>query len=83
MGRRDLKSGQQTAQAILEAEGVRLSISWGEPNAGVSLTTCDHCMRRSKVRLIVMAVPKLYCALQGVKWRTTDQKACCCKTADP
>ncbi len=37
MGRRDLKSGLQTAQAILEAEGVRLSISWGEPNAGVSI----------------------------------------------
>ena len=37
MARRDLRSGQQTARAMLDAEGVRLSISWGEPNAGVGL----------------------------------------------
>ena len=34
MARRDLRSGQQTAQARLDAEGVRLSITWGEPSAG-------------------------------------------------
>ncbi|CAL5224241.1 g6893 [Coccomyxa viridis] len=33
MARRDLRSGQQTAQARLDAEGVRLSITWGEPSA--------------------------------------------------
>ncbi len=31
MARRDLRSGQQTAQARLDAEGVRLSITWGSP----------------------------------------------------
>lgn len=37
MARRDLRSGQQTAQARLDAEGVRLSITWGAPNAGRDL----------------------------------------------
>lgn len=41
MARRDLRSGQQTAQAMLDAEGVRLSITWGKPNSGVFL----HCFR--------------------------------------
>ena len=36
MARRDLRSGQQTARAALEDGGVRLSIRWGEPNAGVN-----------------------------------------------
>ncbi|CAK0785388.1 hypothetical protein CVIRNUC_008596 [Coccomyxa viridis] len=33
MARRDLRTGQQSAKASLIAEGVRLSITWGEPNA--------------------------------------------------
>ena len=44
MARRDLRAGQQTAHASLVAEGVRLSITWGEPNAGVSRDLiCASC----------------------------------------
>ena len=56
MARRDLRSGQQTAQAMLDPQGVRLSITWGEPKAGMDLPQkiMRHC-----IDIVLLACPVL------------------------